>query len=100
MIPRFLIAFVLVALVCGGIVGFNMFRDQAIQEYFANMPVAPITVSTVKVEPIEWTPGIEAIGTVAASRGVDLTVEAAGDRQGDPLQVQPAGDAGRRPGAA
>jgi membrane fusion protein (multidrug efflux system) len=78
MILRFVIAFVLVALVCAGIVGFNMFRDQAIQQYFANMPVAPITVSTVKVEPIDWTPGIEAIGTVAASRGVDLTVEAAG----------------------
>ena len=78
MIFRFVIAFVLVALVCAGIVGFNMFRDQAIQQYFANMPVTPITVSTVKVELIDWTPGIEAIGTVAAARGVDLTVEAAG----------------------
>ena len=78
MILRFIIAFVLVVLVCGGIVGFNMFRDQAIQDFFANMPVAPVTVSTIKVEPIEWTPGIEAIGPVAAARGVDLTVEAAG----------------------
>lgn len=78
MILRFVIAFVFVVLVCGGIVGFNMFRDQAIQDFFANMPVAPVTVSTVTIEPIEWTPGIEAIGTVAASRGVDLTVEAAG----------------------
>ena len=78
MIARFLIAFVLVVLVCGGIVGFNMFRDQAIEDFFANMPVAPLTVSTVKVEPIQWTPGIEAIGTVAAARGVDLAVEAAG----------------------
>jgi len=78
MILRFVIAFVLVVLVCGGIVGFNMFRDQAIEDFFANMPVAPLTVSTVKVEPIQWTPGIEAIGTVAAARGVDLAVEAAG----------------------
>jgi len=78
MILRFIIALVLVVLVCGGIVGFNMFRDQAIQDYFANMPVAPITVSTVKVEPIEWTPGINTIGTISAARGVDLTVEAAG----------------------
>lgn len=78
MILRFLIALVLVALVCGGIVGFNIFRDQAIQQYFANMPVVPTTVSTIEVEPVEWTPGIEAIGTVAAAQGVDLTVEAAG----------------------
>lgn len=78
MILRFIIAFVLVVLVCGGIVGFNLFRDQAIQDYFANMPVVPITVSAIEIEPREWTPGIEAIGTVAAAQGVDLTVESAG----------------------
>ncbi len=49
-IKRFLIAFVLLVLVCGGIVGFNLFRDRAIQQYFANMPVVPLTVSTAKVE--------------------------------------------------
>lgn len=78
MILRFVIGLVFVVLVCGGIIGFNMFRAQAINDYFATMPAAAITVSTVTVEPIQWTPGIEAIGTVAAARGVDLTVEAAG----------------------
>jgi membrane fusion protein (multidrug efflux system) len=78
MILRFIIAFVLVVLVCGGIVGFNMFRDQAIQDYFANMKPPAATVSTVVVQPISWMPGIEAIGTVSAVRGVDLTVETAG----------------------
>jgi membrane fusion protein (multidrug efflux system) len=78
MIKRFIIAFILLVLVCGGIVGFNMFRDNAIQQFFANMPVAKVTVSSSTVEPIDWTPGIEAIGTVSASQGVDLTVEAAG----------------------
>lgn len=78
MILRFVIAFVFVVLVCGGIVGFNMFRDQAIQQYFANMPVAPVTVSAIEVAPITWTPGIQAIGTVGASRGVDLSVETTG----------------------
>lgn len=78
MIKRFLIALVLLVLVVGGIVGFNMFRDNAIQQFFANMPVASSPVSTVKVEPVRWTPGIQAIGTVSASRGVDLTVETSG----------------------
>lgn len=78
MIKRFIIALVLLVLVVGGIVGFNMFRDRAIEQYFANMPVAPVTVSTVTVEPRTWTPGIETIGTVAAARGVDLTVETTG----------------------
>ena len=41
MIKRFIIAFVLLVLVGGGLVGFNLFRDQAIKDFFANMPVAP-----------------------------------------------------------
>jgi len=77
-IKRFIIAFILLVLVGGGIVGFNLFRDKAIQQYFANMPVPSLTVSTVKVEPATWTPGIEAIGTASASMGVDLTVETTG----------------------
>jgi membrane fusion protein (multidrug efflux system) len=78
MILRFVIAFVLVVLVCGGIIGFNLFRDQAIQEYFATMKPPAATVSAVVVKPVSWTPGVEAIGTVSAVRGVDLTVETAG----------------------
>ena len=36
------------------------------------------TVSTTIAKPSNWTPGVEAIGTVRAVRGVDLTVETAG----------------------
>ncbi|MCO5147313.1 MAG: efflux RND transporter periplasmic adaptor subunit [Aquamicrobium sp.] len=78
MIKRFLIAIVLLGLIAGGLVGFNMFRDKAIQDFFANMPAQAVTVSTVTVEPASWTPVIDAIGTVSASRGVDLTVETTG----------------------
>ena len=78
MIKRFLIAIVLLGLIVGGLVGFNMFRDKAIQDFFANMPAQTVTVSTVTVEPASWTPVIDAIGTVSASRGVDLTVETTG----------------------
>jgi membrane fusion protein (multidrug efflux system) len=77
-IKRFIIAFVLLVLVCGGIVGFNLFRDKAIQQYFAAMKPPATTVSTTVVKPMSWTPGIDAIGTVSAVRGVDLTVETAG----------------------
>src|SRR5690606_19317119 len=49
-----------------------------IKDFFANMPVAPATVSTVTVEPSTWTPAIDTIGTVNASRGVDLTVQTNG----------------------
>lgn len=78
MIKRFIIAFILLVLVCGGIVGFNLFRDNAIKQYFATMKPPAATVSTTVVKPITWTPGIEAIGTVSAVHGVDLTVETSG----------------------
>ncbi|MBZ9991438.1 efflux RND transporter periplasmic adaptor subunit [Mesorhizobium sp. BH1-1-5] len=68
----------LLALVCVGIVGFNFMRDAGIKQYFATMKPPAATVSTVTVKPSEWTPGIEAIGTVNAVRGVDLTVETSG----------------------
>ncbi|MBZ9851039.1 efflux RND transporter periplasmic adaptor subunit [Mesorhizobium sp. CA14] len=68
----------LLALVCVGIVGFNFMRDAGIKQYFATMKPPAATVSTVTVKPSEWTPGIEAIGTVNAVRGVDLTLETSG----------------------
>lgn len=74
------IALVLLVLtvVVGGIVGFNFLRDNGIKQYFATMKPPAATVSTVVVKPSDWTPGVEAIGTVSAVRGVDLTVETAG----------------------
>jgi membrane fusion protein, multidrug efflux system len=78
MIKRFLIAFVLLAVVCGGLVYFNIFRNQAIENFFATMQQPALPVQTVTAEPASWQPGIEAIGTVSAVRGVDLAVEAGG----------------------
>ncbi|MDX8445608.1 efflux RND transporter periplasmic adaptor subunit [Mesorhizobium sp. VK3C] len=68
----------LLAVVCAGVVGFNLFRDSAIKQFFATMKPPAATVSTVVAKPANWTPGVEAIGTVNAVRGVDLTVETAG----------------------
>ena len=78
MIKRFIIAIVLLVIVCGGIVGFNMFRANAIKQYFANMKQPAATVSTVTVEPQTWQPGIDAVGTVSARQGVDVAVETSG----------------------
>lgn len=76
----FLIVLVLAVLivVVGGIVGFNFLRDNGIKQYFASMKPPAATVSTTIAKPSSWTPGVEAIGTVKAVRGVDLTVETTG----------------------
>jgi hypothetical protein len=78
MIKRMFIAILLLALVGGGLVGFNFYRDQMIEQFFANMPVQTLAVDAETVEPITWRPTISTIGTAHAARGVELTVEAAG----------------------
>jgi len=75
MIKRLILAIIFLVIVVGGLVGFNLFRSQAIKDFFANMQQPAQTVSTVTVEPGEWKPGIEAIGTANALNGVDLTVQ-------------------------
>ncbi len=69
---------VVLVIVVGGIVGFNFLRDNGIKQYFATMKPPAATVSTTIAQPSSWTPGVEAIGTVRAVRGVDLTVETTG----------------------
>jgi hypothetical protein len=45
MIKRFAIALVLVVLVCGGLIGFNLFRSKMIADFFANQQAPAVTVS-------------------------------------------------------
>ena len=78
MIKRFVLAIILVAVLCGGLVGFNMFRSRAITDFFANRPIPAVTVSAIELQPTTWTPEIKAIGTLIAAQGVDVAVETAG----------------------
>jgi membrane fusion protein (multidrug efflux system) len=78
MIKRLILAVVLLALAVGGIIGFNLFRDRMIGQFFASMQPPPVTVSVITAEPVTWKPGIEAIGTGLAVRGVELGIEAGG----------------------
>jgi membrane fusion protein, multidrug efflux system len=78
MFKRFAIAIVLLAAIGGGLVWFNLFRQQAIEQFFANRPVTPVSVSTVVAKEQAWVPTLEAIGSVGASHGVDLAVETSG----------------------
>lgn len=77
-IKRFIIAFILLGLVGGALIGLNLLRDRLISHVFANFPEAVTPVTTVTVAPVDWQPELGAIGTVNAAQGVDLTVEGAG----------------------
>jgi membrane fusion protein (multidrug efflux system) len=78
MLKRFLIALVLVVLVCGGLIGFNLFRAKMIANFFAGQTMPAVTVSATRVEPVTWKPQIEAIGTLWAYQGVDVASQMAG----------------------
>jgi len=54
MIKRLILAIIFLVIVVGGLVGFNLFRSQAIKDFFANMQQPAQTVSTVTVEPGVW----------------------------------------------
>ncbi|MBN8999428.1 MAG: efflux RND transporter periplasmic adaptor subunit [Rhizobiales bacterium] len=68
----------LVGAFCGLLIFMNVFFDQATAQFFANMKRPVVTVAAQKLEPTSWQPGIQAVGTVAASQGVDLAVQAGG----------------------
>ena len=71
------IILILVVAVAGGLVWFNFFRDDD-QAFLCDMQQPAAPVSTYTVKPGEWMPEIEAIGTVSAIQGVELSVEVAG----------------------
>jgi membrane fusion protein (multidrug efflux system) len=75
---RMAIMLVAVALLLGGLIGFNTFKGYMIQKFMASAPVPPATVSTLKVDYQQWQPQLSAVGTLRAVRGVDVTSEIAG----------------------
>jgi membrane fusion protein, multidrug efflux system len=72
------IILVLIVLFCALIVWFNFFRAKMIGEFFATMQAPAVTVSATKVEPVTWKPEIDAIGTLSAIQGVDVSTQVAG----------------------
>lgn len=75
---RMLIMLVVVALVAGAIVGFNLFKAHMIRQFMASNAAPPATVSTISAELQEWQPELTAVGSLRAVRGVDVTTEIAG----------------------
>ena len=64
--------------VCALLVWFQFFRAEMIAGFFANQQMPSVTISATEVEPVTWTPEIEAIGTLLAAQGVDVAAETAG----------------------
>ncbi len=78
MIKRMVIMLVAVALVLGGIFGFQAFKASMIKKFMSQMSAPPQTVSTAKAAYDQWQSTIQAVGSLRAVKGADLSLEAAG----------------------
>jgi membrane fusion protein, multidrug efflux system len=78
MIKRMLIMLVLFGVVLGGLFGFKGFVNGKIKEAMAGMANTPQTVSAAKAESSDWQPTIDAVGSLRAVRGADLSLEVPG----------------------
>jgi len=78
MIKRMVIMLVAVAVVFGGIFGFQAFKAAMIKKFITALSNPPQTISATTAATSEWQPKIEAIGSLRAVRGADLSLEVSG----------------------
>lgn len=77
MAKRMVIMLVIVLLIFGGLFGYKAFKRAMSKK---NMPAGPppATVTATRAEYQTWQPEMKAVGSLRASRGVDLSTEIAG----------------------
>jgi membrane fusion protein (multidrug efflux system) len=75
---RMAVMLLCVGVLFGLIFGFKIFVSFKIKEAIGSMKPPAVTVSTGKAQMLPWQPQLNAVGTVRAVRGVDLSAEVAG----------------------
>ncbi len=78
MTKRMILMLIIVGLVLGGIFGFKAFEGKMIKKYMASAGSPPQTVSTTKAEAQDWQAKLDAVGSVHAVNGAELSSELAG----------------------
>ncbi|HEX4410201.1 MAG TPA: efflux RND transporter periplasmic adaptor subunit [Xanthobacteraceae bacterium] len=78
MTKRMVIMLIAVAIVLGGVFGFQAFKGVMIKKFMAGMASPPQTVSAAKAGSSQWQPQIEAVGSLRALNGADLSLEVSG----------------------
>ena len=75
---RMVMMLVIVGLLFGGIFAFQAIKARGIKKFMAANQAPPMTVTAMKVEFQSWQPVLNAVGSLRAVRGVDVTSEIAG----------------------
>jgi membrane fusion protein (multidrug efflux system) len=78
MVKPLLILFLGVAVVMGGIFGWQIFIGKMTKKFMGAMATAPQTVSSTIAAASSWQPRTQALGTLRAVRGADLAAQASG----------------------
>ncbi|HYA88175.1 MAG TPA: efflux RND transporter periplasmic adaptor subunit [Nitrospirota bacterium] len=77
MARRMIIMIVAVGVVLGGLFGFQAFKASMMKKYMS-LRMPPVAVSAMKAEFQPWQPQVNAVGSLRAVRGVDVTSEISG----------------------
>jgi len=75
---RMVIMLAAVAIVFGGVFGFQAFKAAMIKKFMSSMAQPPQTVTASKATMSEWQPKITAVGSLRAVKGADLSLEVSG----------------------
>jgi membrane fusion protein (multidrug efflux system) len=78
MTKRMIIMLIAVAVVLGGVFGFQVFKANIIKHVMASLANPPQTVSTVTAGYQQWQPAVSAVGTLRAVNGAELSLQLAG----------------------
>lgn len=78
---RMVIMLIVVGVVFGLIFGWKAFMGHMINQFFDNMPVPTAAISTYEARQDNWVLVLEAVGTVNAVNGVDVTTQVSGEVQ-------------------
>lgn len=78
MTRRMIVMLLAVGLVLGGAFGFIAFRNVMIAKFMSSQGYPPQTVATARAEFQDWQPKLEAVGSLRAVNGADLSSQVAG----------------------
>ena len=78
MTKRMVVMLAISGVVFGGVFGMKWFGNQMMNDFIDNMPTPPVTISSTTVTPQQWVARLNAVGSLVAVKGADLTAEVDG----------------------
>lgn len=75
---RMTILILILVLVFGGLLGYNIARDVMIARYFSHFEVARVSVSSATAHSEDWQPVLQTVGTFVATQGIDINAQIGG----------------------